>query len=194
MRVVIVFVLLMCASVSLSKTSAPLSALKTHKSNAGVTAKLDKLFRTYTWGFDLHPSRNFLQTYYRVLKFVASADGEFSDVEKGAFVFNARQLGSLDEDINAILEEDLSHFDVEGTVKELHKTYPSVGRWLIYDCNMIAGADGVATLETETIDHLAELFKLDHTITHGLRYGFEVYYKGKEMTSYYLGDEVRVFS
>ena len=195
MRLEIVALLLVCSTLVLSKAAAPRHAVhKPTNSKADVTAKLDALFRKYTWGFEIYPPKSFFDLYYRVLKVAASADGVFSDSEKGAYIFNARQIGATDEDIDTILEEDLSNFDTEAALRTLHEKYPTIGKWLTYDCYMIAGADGIGKEEVETISNIAASVHLPDLVNHGLRFGFEVHYKGKEMTSYYLGDEVRIFS
>ena len=193
MRVQAVAVLILCFSAVLSRLAAHRPAAK-GPSSEDVTKELDQLFRKYTWGFEIYPPKTFFDRYYRVLKVAASADGVFSDAEKGAYIFNARQIGATDEDIYTLLQEDLSNFDIEATLESLMQDYPSVGKWLVYDCYMIAGADGIGQEEVETIGRIAAHFQLPQEINHGLRYGFEVHYKGKEMTSYYLGDEVRMFS
>lgn len=185
MRVIIA--LLLCVCLIQGSSSGKISIKKLHKNHEDIKIKQDNLVRHYSWGVPAPaPKKQFLEVYYRLLKYVASADGVFSDLEKGAFIFDASQSNATPEEIEAILNEDLTHYDAHAAYTKLHSEYPDLGKWLVYSSYLVAGADGLGEQEIEAVGKIAAAFHVSEIENHSLRYSFEIYYKGKEMSLYYI--------
>jgi tellurite resistance protein len=160
----------------------------THKAKTlgDLTPQQVDLVRTYLWGAPLEPSTEAVTDFFRLLKYVASADGVFSDKEKGAFILDASLSSASSQLIQQILDEDQSNFDAKSVYTRLQSSFPDLGKWIVYASYLVAGADGLGEQEIAAVTEIANAFKVSDQDNHSLRFSLEVYYKGKEMSNYYL--------
>ncbi len=181
-------ILVLCVAFVQSRAISSLSLMKNHKhGKEDPKTEQDALVRYYHWGVPAEKMpQTFVQEYYRLLRYVASADGVFSKLEQGAFVFDARVSGATPEQIQTMLDEDQTHYDAKKAYTNLQKQYPELGKWLVFCSYLVSGADGLGPEEVQAVGEIANAFHVSELDNHNMKFSLEVYYKGKEMYWFYL--------
>lgn len=97
--------------------------------------------------------------FAKALLIVIGADGEISDAEMDAFLGTARMMGMPET-----LLKDLQSFDWKNTKLEEQLRGlddPASARRLLYDCIMVASADGYSSPEQDAVRRAAKILKVD---------------------------------
>ena len=104
--------------------------------------------------------------YGKALLIVVGADGEISDAEMSAFVESARLMGMPDTMLQELkgypLLEGVRGAKLEDHLRGLDD--PASARRLLYDCIMVASADGYSAPEQLAVRRVAKLLKVDEAM------------------------------
>ena len=100
--------------------------------------------------------------YGKALLIVVGADGEISDAEMSAFVESARLRGMPDTMLQELKGFDWKSGKLEDHLRGLDD--PASARRLLYDCIMVASADGYSAPEQLAVRRVAKLLKVDEAM------------------------------
>lgn len=121
----------------------------------------------------------YIETYLKVLVFIARADGEFSEDEKNALTAQLIQSLYPPEKIVKVYDMDVTGVDPATLFSSLAGTHDDNAKMLISDAAVVAAADGLSDAEKKMLRELGTSLRLTDEVFYGIVRGVEVMTQGR---------------
>ena len=166
-----------CASLA-SAISASASK-QIHASDAAADKECLERMNVHYYGHSFVYPPGYIETYLKVLVYVARADGEFSEDEKNALTAQLVQSLYPSEKILKVFDMDVSNVDPKALFASLPGGFEDNTKMLVSDAAVVAAADGLSDAERETLKNLGQALHLSDEVFTGIVRGIVVMTEGR---------------